>query len=222
MMICLSLAEIGSDELEQFLDQEELIELRLDLLADIDPAKVCRRRADIVATFRPTTGVDDATRLAVLTKFIEAGAKYVDIELEAKAAYLEELIESARKHDCTVIISYHNFLNTPASDDLLKIIARAKTLGASVVKIACQANSIRDALRLLSLLENNTSLVVVGMGECGKLTRVLSPLLGGLFTYASADSQRLTAPGQISAAKLRTVYEHLAHIGVTQSSNIGI
>jgi 3-dehydroquinate dehydratase-1 len=219
-MICVSLADIDSSQIQSILDREDLVELRLDLLDDVDPVRMCAHRADVVATMRPKSGVSDLTRLEILKGFIAAGAEYIDCEFDAPDSYQRELVDFARRYDCKVIISYHNFIDTPPSESLLEIITRARQLGGSIVKIACQANSIRDGLRLLSLLDDHSNLVIIGMGEYGKLARVLSPLLGGLFTYASADDDRLTAPGQISAAKLRAVYEQLAQIGFGQNGNL--
>ena len=219
-MICVSLADIDSSQIQLILDREELVELRLDLLDDVDPVRMCSRRADVVATMRPKNGLSDSTRLATLKEFVLAGASYIDCEVDAPVSYTRELVDFAREYDCKVILSYHNFVETPPSESLLQIIARARDLGASIVKIACQANGIRDGLRLLSLLEDRSDLVIVGMGEYGKLARVLSPLLGGLFTYASVNDDRLTAPGQISADKLRALYEQLARLGINQNDKL--
>jgi len=43
------------------------------------------------------------------------------------------------------------------------------------------------------------------MGRKGRLTRILAPLLGCPFTYASIDGGKETAEGQIDAASLRRI-----------------
>jgi len=213
-MICVSLADSAIDEIEKILNQEDLVELRLESLVELDPIRICSHRAGVVATCRPKSGVSDAKRLAVLEGFVRAGAKYIDIEIEAEPDFRERLMALAQQHGCKVIISYHNFAKTPDREALVGIINKAVEMRADVIKIACHANSIRDGLRLVSFLEHYSNLVVVGMGEFGKLARVLGPLLGGLFTYASVDEQRPTAPGQLSAAQLRALYEQLAGLGI--------
>ena len=47
------------------------------------------------------------------------------------------------------------------------------------------------------------------MGEAGKLSRILSPLCGGYFTYASLETGKEAAPGQISVQEIREIYSCL-------------
>jgi 3-dehydroquinate dehydratase len=44
------------------------------------------------------------------------------------------------------------------------------------------------------------------MGKYGSLSRILSPLFGGLYTYASIRAGKEVAPGQISIENLRSIY----------------
>ncbi len=45
-------------------------------------------------------------------------------------------------------------------------------------------------------------MVIIGMGEKGVITRVAAPMLGAEFTFASAETGKETAPGQISKERL--------------------
>ena len=47
------------------------------------------------------------------------------------------------------------------------------------------------------------------MGEHGKVSRLLSPLFGGFFTFASLEQGSETAPGQMSIKEMRSAYELL-------------
>ena len=49
---------------------------------------------------------------------IEAGARYVDVEVQADEAYRRDIIEKARIHGCKVIISFHDFQATPEKGKL--------------------------------------------------------------------------------------------------------
>jgi 3-dehydroquinate dehydratase len=44
------------------------------------------------------------------------------------------------------------------------------------------------------------------MGEYGSPSRILSPLFGGLYTYASVGAGKEVARGQISIENLRSIY----------------
>jgi 3-dehydroquinate dehydratase type I len=44
------------------------------------------------------------------------------------------------------------------------------------------------------------------MGQAGKISRILSPLFGGIFTYASVSKGRESAPGQLTITELREIY----------------
>jgi 3-dehydroquinate dehydratase/shikimate dehydrogenase len=44
------------------------------------------------------------------------------------------------------------------------------------------------------------------MGERGEISRILSPLLGGFLTFGSLETGKESAPGQITAVKLKDIY----------------
>jgi 3-dehydroquinate dehydratase/shikimate dehydrogenase len=47
------------------------------------------------------------------------------------------------------------------------------------------------------------------MGEAGSVSRILSPLVGGYFTYACAAKGQEAASGQIPVKELREIYSYL-------------
>jgi 3-dehydroquinate dehydratase len=47
------------------------------------------------------------------------------------------------------------------------------------------------------------------MGELGKTSRLLSPLFGGFFTFASLERGKETAAGQLTVQEMKAVYETL-------------
>ena len=184
-----------------------LVEIRFDLLK-IDVEKInilamqCRQW---IATCRPES-LTERERTVLLSAAIRCGATYVDIEYEADDAYRQPLVELARQYSCRVIISYHNFELTPDADELKRIIIRSKEMGADCVKIAVTANSPADCARIMSLYDSHDNIVAFAMGEVGKITRVAAPLLGARFTFASVDEAHLTAPGQLTASQMETIY----------------
>jgi 3-dehydroquinate dehydratase/shikimate dehydrogenase len=80
----------------------------------------------------------------------------------------------------------------------------------ALLKIAAQTDDISDGLTLWNLLKiaevENRKLIPIAMGEAGKWTRILGLAYGAPMTYASLETGKEAAPGQISAKDLRDVY----------------
>lgn len=207
-MVCISLAERDVTKCIQTLQDIELAEIRLDLvgysLEDVQNVFSLDRK--LVATCRPDKYEADL-QLEYLKTAIEAGASYVDIEYEASESYRLELIKSAREKGCDVIISYHNFETTPSSLKLNKIIDEMVEMGADVAKIATMINNMRDVANIFSLYSRKNRLVALGMGEQGKITRLLAPILGAEFTFATLANGEETAPGQLTRDQLLEAIE---------------
>ena len=205
-MICVSLAEPTPAACLRALEGLELAEIRLDKmrLGVQGIKKIFSRHPRLIATCRPGRR-SEGSRRRLLLAAIKAGAAYVDIELEADPEFKKQIVRAAHAGNCRVIISYHNFSRTPPPAVLKNVVALSFASGADVVKIACLARTGRENARLLGLLDSPARLVVVGMGRKGRLTRILAPLLGCPFTYASIDGGKETAEGQIEAASLRRI-----------------
>ena len=210
-MICVSLAEAGLAECLAALEGLGLAEIRLDRMVGLslgDVAILFSRHEKLIATCRPGSFPDNA-RKARLLAAVAAGAAYVDIELESKDGYRKEIMAKAGEFGCEVIISFHDHENTPDRKTLSAIVQDSFRKGADIVKIACFVRSERDNARLLGLLDDSRKIVVIGMGEKGRITRVVAPLLGSPFTFASLTEGRQTAEGQIDKAALEGLMETL-------------
>ena len=107
---------------------------------------------------------------------------------------------------CKIIGSYHNFNKTPNYRELINIYNSIKKFTfVDIVKIATMVVNDNDNIKLTRLLINSKNVIVLGMGEKGKITRVISPLLGGYLTFASVDNN-ISAPGQITLNELKQIY----------------
>lgn len=211
-MICVSLAESTVAACLRALRGLDLAEIRLDRMR-IGPAgvkKIFSRHSRLIATCRPG-GMSEEKRLGLLLTAIQAGAAFVDIELEANARLRERIIRAARARNCRIIVSYHNFEKTPSRAKLERTITLSLASSADIVKIACLVRSRRDSARLLGLLDSGPPLIVVGLGKKGILTRIAAPLLGSVLTYASRGEGRETADGQPDAASLARILLELKH-----------
>ncbi|MCX7965010.1 MAG: type I 3-dehydroquinate dehydratase [Syntrophorhabdaceae bacterium] len=215
-MICVSLDERYSIDFLKSLVGIEFAEIRMDRmrLSDNDIYDIFSQPKQLIATCRPGY-LNEMTRKDYLLKAIDAGATYVDIELESDSKFKKSIMESARKKTCKVIISYHNYKKTPSQDVLYGIIKLCFAEGADITKIACQVSSSTDAARLIGILgssEFENRLIVIGMGAKGRLVRVITPFIGGLFTYASFEAGKETAEGQLNFTHLAEIMEVLAGV----------
>jgi 3-dehydroquinate dehydratase-1 len=202
-MICASIIEKDVEKCLEAISKVEVAEIRIDLTGfNIEEIKkVFSIRKKLIATCRPGK-IKDQSRLELLKTAIEAGATYVDIEFESSDIYRNEIIDFAHHHQCDVIISYHNYDRTPELDELEKIVEKCYAMGADLAKVATHINVNRDNSKILSLYKAPGRLVAIGMGDLGRISRIVAPFLGAEFTYASLNEGSATAPGQISYEKL--------------------
>lgn len=201
-MICVSIGNCSAEECIKALEGLEFAEIRMDTMdiSEKDVETIFVQKVKLIATCRPP--VPDEKRKRLLKKAIEFGASLVDIEVDSKEEFKKEIIEKAKERKCKVIISYHNHEKTPKKAELEHMINWCKEEGADIVKIACMVQSNQDNARLLGLLDSKVPLVIIGMGEKGKIVRKAAPLVGGLFTYASDSNGKELAPGQMTKEEL--------------------
>jgi len=211
-VICVALmpetTAVALDALAEAAKVADMAELRLDAMREFDLARLLAAPpCPIIVTYRPQRegGLYDgpeAARLETLRQAARLGARYIDVEHDCLAAIGDMPPEK-------VIVSYHNFQETPA--DLADIYARLAATGAAVVKVAVMARHILDTVAVLRILRDaRKPTIALSMGPRGVLTRILSAKFGGLLTYASMpdspSSPRVAAPGQISATEMRQLY----------------
>jgi 3-dehydroquinate dehydratase/shikimate dehydrogenase len=145
--------------------------------------------------------VEDQIR--ILDAALEAGAQAVDMEIESAENAIPRL--EALRGKGKLLLSYHNYDGTPSLEAVLRRMLR---ISADGYKIVTTARKPSDNFRILALTKSHprTPLIVLGMGETGFPTRVLSTAWGGLFTYAAPNASEGTASGQVSARVLRYLY----------------
>jgi 3-dehydroquinate dehydratase type I len=135
---------------------------------------------------------------------------YVDLELGTKD--VRKTVCQIKRNGARAIVSCHNEKYTPDKEALESILANEKRAGADICKIVGTAKSYTDSLRCLRFVDKHarrTKLVCFSMGRLGIPSRILSPLLGGYFTFASFRAGRETAAGQIPIDELQTLYKEL-------------
>jgi len=201
-VICVSLGAGDYETCRRILSRAPFAEIRLDrvrlTLEEVGKLFSLPRR--LIATCRPGR-FSDEKREKLLREAMRAGASYIDIELEAPAALRQRLVREGRRRGCKIIISYHNDRLTPGEAVLSQKVASCYNLGADIAKVACHVRSDSDVRRILSLYhlekKRGASLLALGMGKRGTITRIAAPFLGAPFTFAAADPGQPTAPGQL-------------------------
>jgi len=142
-------------------------------------------------------------QFAILDLAVRNGAHAIDIEIETAEAAQERL--SQFRGRVQVIVSYHNFEATPPMDGVMHRVMRVP---ADAYKVVTTARKPSDNARVLAAAKSmpKERLVVLAMGELGFPTRVLSPVFGGIFTYAAPMYTAGTAAGQVGSRFLRNLY----------------
>jgi len=148
----------------------------------------------------------EAERIEALIRATELGCQMVDIELNTKD--LDSVLEIIGKRT-KYILSFHDMERTPLLKSLREVAKREIEKGAAVCKVITTARKFQDNLTTLDLITGFPSAQIVSfaMGNFGMLSRVLCPLVGGSFTYASSEEGSASAPGQITAKQLYRIYE---------------
>ena len=196
--------------IDRFVD---LYEVRIDLIGDGWQEWVRRLRRPWIACNRLRAeggnwSGNEITRLDKLFEAIKLGASIVDIEL--KTPELAHITGEMKKDRVECLISAHNLYETPAIYYLDEIVNAQKAAGAGICKVVTTAQRFEDNFTILQLLGRypDTRLIAFAMGEVGVVSRVMSGMYGGYFTYASVtEKAAATCPGQLGAAYMRSVYE---------------
>ena len=206
-MICVSISHMA--QINSVLQSDiELIELRLDLIKE-EPRTIYSRitgAVKSVATCRPD-GYSEGERITLLKGCMDLGASFVDIEVESSESLVKELRGHVKSCGTELIISYHNFEQTPPRQELTRMLNRCYERGGAIAKIATRVNSLEDTRNLISLYDLPGRKVVIGLGKKGRITRVMAPFLGAEFTFASPETGGETAPGQLSVSQLNELYK---------------
>jgi 3-dehydroquinate dehydratase-1 len=207
-MICVAIIESSLDDLLTELQNVTFAEVRLEQLKPSleEVQTIFSLPKKLIATMRPGT-VSDEERSRVLVAAVEAGAAYVDVEIESPKWFKDKVIKATRNTKCQAIVSFHDFDSTPEKERLQEIVATCFADGADVAKVACQAHTARDSARILALLDSDRPVIALGMGAAGKITRIAAPLLGAPLTFASRSPGQETAEGQLDIASLSKLFE---------------
>ena len=216
--ICVSISPSDSAETVSGVQRAEqqgadFSEIRLEKLCSLDGLSdvVQAAKKPLIATNRAASNkksqVDPHT--AVMTA-VEAGFQYVDLDFETRD--LQRIIDRIRSTSAKIILSHHDYLRTPPPHKLATKLEEFYTFKPDICKIVTTAHHVNDNLTILEFLRSNhvnCSIVSFAMGTMGVWSRLLSPLYGAHFTYASLSRGQETAPGQTPISEMLQIYQTL-------------
>lgn len=216
-----SLSE-AAQQIEQARHYAEIVEWRLDFFDSLEHTQWEKLFQECplqtIFTLRPQSQggrckLNEEERLRAMQRWVQLNPTYVDLEYTVSSEFVKDLRKS---HPALkIILSYHDFEQTPSS--LESILKTLRHTPADFYKIAVMARSANDTLSLLlSAREEDNRTLLMSMGETGSLSRILAPIVKRPFTYASLSSAEATAPGQIDAKDLLTIYHYRALNASTQ------
>ncbi len=194
----------------------DVVEIRLDCLAtpNITPF-IEKIKQPLLFTNRPQweggefVG-NEEQRLVPLLQAVSEKVAYVDLELLAPAESQQRMRSALLSSTTQLILSWHNFTNTPSREELIGRMAMMQDNGADIGKIITTAHDYEDVLRVLQLQEVAAKLdfplIAFCMGKPGIISRVATCGLGGYMTYCAVNEQEATAPGQLSVTAIREIY----------------
>ena len=227
-MICTVIQHRNLQEILDILEHCEMAEIRLDRcsLSDNDIRLCFSSDVPLVATCRvgevlaSDSSLNSVSASMVAEKrlvaAIEAGARYVDVEVDAPRSMAKRVRRAAMENGTVFIRSWHDFEGTAPLPALRSMVDRCLKEGAEIVKIVTMAQCAADAGNMMSLYDGAApgSLLAFCMGDYGRETRLGCLKKGAPYTYAALDAGDVAAPGQFTADEMRReVYKGFRFLG---------
>jgi 3-dehydroquinate dehydratase/shikimate dehydrogenase len=217
--VCQPQVERLAADWEQAAAIGDLVELRLDctdsnveeLAARVHELLRQRSHPTILTLRAAEQGGHRKLSLAERTSFWDlqqqsGDGQLLDIELDLAQIWMSE---PQRSTDWSrIICSHHDFNAVPKN--LAEIYEQLSATPARILKIAVKANDTTDCLAIFNLLDRarleKRELIAIAMGNAGVATRILGPVRGAFLTYGAVQDERGTAPGQLTAEQLTSLY----------------
>ena len=248
-MICTTIQNRNYEQIMAALEECEMAEIRLDRceLTAKETDELFTSDVPLVATCRINEIASNEASLQDLTpqsreikamqiaekrliRAIEAGARYVDVELEAQKQMSKRVRQAAHENGTIFIRSYHDFEGTDSLEALKAIVEKCVYHGADMVKIVTTAHSEADVEKVMALYDwcreekvsgnekigalSDGGLIAFCMGDEGRRSRLDCLMHGAPYTYAALSEEEAAAPGQWAAADMcKAVYGEFRFIG---------
>lgn len=137
----------------------------------------------------------------------------IDVELYNNEEDVQQLVEVAHQHGVYVIISNHDFHQTPVKEEIIHRLKRAQQLGADLPKIAVMPKNAGDVLTLLNATWEmkekyaDRPIITMSMSGIGVISRLAGEVFGSALTFGAA--KKASAPGQVAVSELKQTLDLL-------------
>lgn len=209
------------NNLATYKEDIDIVELRVDQWNEVDihlvetvKQQIKNLEKRLLITYR-TKGQGGNGQLSgeayykMLNTVIEAQqCDLIDIEFEKNInkERLTQLITAAQNKDIEVILSYHDFEQTPKLDELKHLYYKMQALNPDYMKVAVMPKNKQDVTNLLMAMSDsadsvNPRVIGIAMSKLGLITRTAQGVFGGTVSYGCIDTPK--APGQVHVSVLR-------------------
>jgi len=220
-LTCLPVTGTDLDSFLQNLEKAQqlnskLIELRADYISDfkvIMLQKILEKlQKPAIFTFRKKRdggkfGGEITDWVEIINFSLQLGFDYLDIEFPSV-----RMIDLTKKHPKTKIItSFHDFNQTPGYREMRKIQKRMRAFDPDFKKFACHVKTEQDLKNLIRLLvssKKKENMIVIGMGNKGKISRIIGPILGSKINFLSWGKNG-SALGQYDLTEFSKIQKYL-------------
>jgi len=136
----------------------------------------------------------------------------LDYEMANNPAHVTQVQACARANGVALVLSFHNFSETPAPEVLAAKFLLAEQLGADVAKVAVMPRDLGDVLTLLNATYRASQqlqipLISMSMGPYGAVSRLVGGVFGSALSFAVGAAS--SAPGQVPIEDLAAVLQVL-------------
>lgn len=196
----------------------DLIEWRIDFYDEslLEALPLIPQDKPLLVTFRTSQeggnkAIEKADYKALYKELIDTGlVDLIDIELDLGDDLCNEMISYASSHQVKVILSHHHFSHTDSKDEIINIFKHMDALHGDILKVAYMPTCKEDVLNVIlatSSVQTKGLKVSMSMSKLGFISRVVGEFSESCITFGSV--KEASAPGQISANKLKTLLEIL-------------
>lgn len=203
----------------------DLVEWRVDFFEGLEQIKLVKaalkeirailKNTPLIFTLRTLKeggkkGISKEYYFELNQAMIETGEiDIIDIELFSGDNEIKRLIDFAHANGVCVILSNHEFTETPSKEEIINRLCKEQDLGADILKIAVMPNNAANVITLLDATNAmkeqyaKQPMVTISMAGKGIISRLAGELFGSSMTFGAAE--RASAPGQIAASELRHI-----------------
>jgi 3-dehydroquinate dehydratase-1 len=207
--------------LKQYNEDIDIIELRIDQWNDIDvnlietiQQQIKDLNKRLLITYRTSIQggnghLNGDAYYQMLNSLIEVSHyDLIDIEFDKKSdkEQLASIISAAQNKDLEVVLSYHDFEQTPKLDELKHLYYKMQSMSPDYIKVAVMPKNKQDVTNLLMAMSDsadsvNPRVIGIAMSKLGLVTRTAQGVFGGTVSYGCLDTPK--APGQVHVSVLR-------------------